>query len=235
MDIRELKTAWDRYSSQEMDKHRLGKESIHEMLKSKTQTMVERFNRNIRIGLYVLGAYLMYVILDYFFLADYFSKMISRDTIEYPEWLRATDIFSSFLIMSTYLYFVFRYLKIKRSFSIDRHLKDLLNGILETIKTYRRLFYLAVIILLVNIVLSFSAGLYLGVKMNTSAFPHGFEDLSLMKILSIFGIGLAILIPMIGLTFFVLRWGFNKLYGRYILKLNETLTELDETADQSDN
>lgn len=228
MDISDLKSAWDKYSSQEMDKHRLGKDSILELLKIRTQTMVERFNRNIKIGLLVLGAYLTYVILDYLFLAEYFSGIVIHDTVEYPKWLESFDIFSTVLIFTTYLFFVLRYLKIKRSFSIDRHLKDLLTGILETIKTYRRMFYLAVVILLINIMLSFSAGLYLGIKVNTAAFPNGFEDISATKILSIIGVGLAILIPMLAFTFFLLRWGFNKLYGRYMLQIQETIQELDE-------
>jgi len=29
MDIKDLKSAWETYSSQEMDKHRLGKDSIY--------------------------------------------------------------------------------------------------------------------------------------------------------------------------------------------------------------
>jgi hypothetical protein len=34
---------------------------------------------------------------------------------------------------------------------------------------------------------------------------------------------------MVAFSFFVLRWGFNKLYGQYLNKLNETLEELDES------
>ncbi|MFY9152648.1 MAG: hypothetical protein WAO52_11570 [Prolixibacteraceae bacterium] len=228
MDINDLKSAWDRYSSQEMDKHRLGKDSIHELLKTRTITMVERFNRNIRIGLVILGAYLIYVILDYLFLSAFLSKMIIHKTVEYPKWLEPVDVFSTVLIITTYLFFVLRYLKIKRSFSIDHHLKDLLAGILETIKTYRRMFYLAVIILLINIVLSFSAGLYLGIISNTVNFPNGFENLSVAKLFGIIGIGLAFLTPLVLFTFFILRWGFNKLYGRYMLQIQETIQELEE-------
>lgn len=194
--------------------------------------MVERFNRNIRIGLVILGAYLIYVLFDYLFLSAFLSEMIIHKSVEYPKWLEPVDVFSTVLIMTTYLFFVIRYLKIKRSFSIDHHLKDLLAGILETIKTYRRMFYLAVIILLINIVLSFSAGLYLGIKSNTVNFPNGFENLSGAKIFGIVGVGLAFLIPLVLLTFFVLHWGFNKLYGRYLQNIEQTIQELDEPESQ---
>jgi len=45
----------------------------------------------------------------------------------------------------------------------------------------------------------------------------------------IVGVSLLIIVPMIAFSFFVLRWGFNKLYGRYLVKLEETLQELDES------
>jgi Ni,Fe-hydrogenase I cytochrome b subunit len=142
------------------------------------------------------------------------------------------DAFSNVLIVTTYIFFVIRYLKIKRSFSVDLHLKNLLIGILETLKTYRRMFYLVLIILLINIVVSFVTGYYLGIKYNASKLPGGIESFSTSKIFMIIGVGLAFLIPLVAGTFFLLRWGFNKLYGRYLVKLNETLTELDESDNE---
>ncbi len=227
MDIKDLKSAWNMYSSQEVDKHRLGKESIHELLKNQTKSLVDRIDRNIRIGMAVLLVYIAYIIIDDLYL----SKLLIKDPIQYPSWMIPMDVFSNVLIVTTYLFFVVRYLRIKRSFSPDTHLKDLLTGILDTIKTYRRMFYLAVAILLINMIVSFSAGLYQGVKFNADATGTGIENLTTSKILSIIGIGLAILIPFIAITFFLLRWGFNRLYGRYEIRLNETLQELDETAD----
>ncbi len=227
MDLKDLKSAWNTYSSQEVDKHRLGKESIHELLKNQTKSLVDRIDRNIRIGMIVLFVFIAYVIIDDLYL----SKLLIKDPIKYPSWMIPMDVFSNVLIVTTYLFFVIRYIRIKRSFLPDTHLKDLLTGILDTIKTYRRMFYLAVIILLINMVVGFSAGLYQGVKFNADAAGKGIENLSTSQILSIIGVGLAILIPFISITFFLLRWGFNRLYGRYQIRLNETLQELDETGD----
>ncbi|HZL10127.1 MAG TPA: hypothetical protein VFC65_09025 [Prolixibacteraceae bacterium] len=229
MDLKDLKSAWDTYSSQEEDKHRLGKENIHELLKIRTKTMVERFDRNIKIGMFVLGVYITYILLDYLFVSEYLSKAIADKSIEYPKWLELLDIFSSVLIILTYLFFVLRYVRIKRSFSPDTQLKDFLSGIHNTLITYRRMFYLAVIILLINIILGFAAGLYQGIKIKTDLISGGIENLATSKILIITGVGLGILIPLVAFTFFILRWGFNKLYGRYLIKLNETLHELDES------
>jgi hypothetical protein len=226
MDLKDLKSAWDTYSSQEADKHHLGKESINELMRNRTKTLIEKIDRNIRIGIGILLAYIAYVIFDDLYL----SKIIIKEPLHYPSWMIPLDVFSNALIITTYLFFVIRYLKIKRNFSVDLHLKEFLTCILETIKTYRRLFYLAVIILLINMSVSFAAGLYEGIKFSTGNANGGLENLSTSKIFLIIGIGLAVLIPMIAGTFFLLRWGFNKLYGRYLVKLNETLKELNESG-----
>lgn len=226
MDLKDLKSAWDTYSSQEMDKHRLGKESIHELLKTRTKSLVERIDRNIRIGMAVLLVFIGYIVID----DIYLSKILIKEPIQYPSWIIPIDIFSNVLIVTTYLFFVLRYLRIKRSFSPDTQLVDLLTGILDTLRTYRRMFYLAVVILLINMVVSFSAGLYQGVKYKAGSAAGGMESLAFSKILIIIGVGLVFLIPLIALTFFLLRWGFNRLYGRYLVRLNETLQELDETG-----
>ena len=226
MELKDLKSAWDTYSSQEVDKHRLGKETIHEMLKNRTKTLVDRIDRNIRIGMVILLAFIAYVIIDDLFL----SKLLISEPIEYPSWMIPMDVFSNVLIVTTYLFFVLRYFRIKRSFSPDTQLKDLLKGMLDTLKTYRRLFYLAVIILLINMIVSFAAGLYQGVKYKADLVSGGMENMAISKILIVIGVGLAVLIPLIAATFFILRWGFNKLYGRHLIRLNETLLELDESG-----
>lgn len=230
MELKDLKSAWDNYSSQEVDKHHLGRESIHELLRHQTQTLVDRIDRNIRIGLGVLLVFIAYVVIDSLFLSDYFSKLLSQENVEYPKWLEPLDVFTTGLIVTTYLFFALRYLKIRRSFSIDLHLKDLVKGILETLQTYRRMFYLAVVILLLNISVGFAAGLYEGIKYSAGNIPGGIESLATSKILLVIAVGLAVLIPIIALTYIILRWGFNKLYGRYLVHLNDTLKELDESG-----
>lgn len=222
MELKDLKSAWAAYSSQEVDKHRLGKENIHELLKTRTRTMVERFNRNIKVGMFLLGTYIAYVFIDYLFLSSYLLKILIHMNVEYPKWLEPLGVFSTALIVLTYLFFVIRYLKIKQNFSPDTQLKGFLTGIRDTLVTYQRMFYLAVIILLIDITINFSAGVYKGLQLRA--------NLETSKILLILGISLLILILTVTLLFFILRWGFNKLYGRYLIKLNETLLELDESG-----
>lgn len=228
MELEDLKSAWETYSSQEVDKHRLEKETIHGLLRNRTKSLVDRIDRNIRIGMGVLLAFIAYVVVDSLILIK-LPETIVDQTVEYPKWLVPIDVFSTFLIITTYLFFVIRYLKVKRSFSIDLQIKDLLDGVIETLKTYRRLFYLAVIILLLNMVVGFAAGLYLGIKIKADAQNLEISNLDISQILSAVGVGLLILVPLIALMFFILHWGFNKLYGKYLQTLNDTRNELDES------
>ena len=148
--------------------------------------------------------------------------------MEITHWLTPIDVFSTVLIDTTYLFFVFRYLKIKKSFSVDLQIKDLLKGIIETVRTYRRMFYLAVVILLLSLTVGFAAGFYQGIKMVAESKNISISGLETSQILTSLGVGLLILTPLITILFFLLRWGFNKLYGKYLQTLNETLSELDE-------
>ena len=229
MDLKDLKSAWETYSSQEMNKHRLEKETIQEMLKTRTRSLVERINQNIRIGLTILLLFIGYVVADSMFLSAYFSKVIIHQVVEYPKWLEPIDFFTISLIVLTYLFFVIRYLKIKRSFSIDLHIKDLLKGILETVQTYRRMFFLAVAMFLLNMIASFSAGIYEGIKMNANSRNISISQIESSQIWKQVAFGTLILILFVALFFYVFRWGFNKLYGKYLQSIKDTLKELDES------
>ena len=227
MELKDLKSAWETYSSQEVNKHRLEKETIHELLKNRTKSLVEHIDRNIRIGLGILLVFIAYTILDSVLMTN-LPQLIAHQPVEIPHWLTPIDVFSTVLIVTTYLFFVFRYLKIKKSFSVDLQIKDLLKGIIETVRTYRRMFYLAVVILLLSLTVGFAAGFYQGIKMVAESKNISISGLETSQILTSLGVGLLILTPLITILFFLLRWGFNKLYGKYLQTLKETLRELDE-------
>lgn len=225
MDLTELKDAWNKYSSQEADRYRVEMEGMHGLLQKKTQTLVDRIDRNIRIGMIVLGLYIAYNILDYLFLTDYFSKMVTEATVEYPQWLELVDVFSMVIIVATYLFFVIRYVRIRKNFSAKLQLKSLLEGIREILVTYRRMFFFAVVVFLTNILISFIAGVFQGIVLGGNG-----EGISINAILRLIGLSVLILIPLIAGLFLILRWGFNRLYGQYLAKISDMLRELDESG-----
>lgn len=92
------------------------------------------------------------------------------------------------------------------------------------------MFYLAVVVLLINMVVGFAAGFYEGLKVQADAVTGGIINLTTTQILKIVGISLLSISLVVAILFFILRWGFNKLYGQYLNKLDETLEELDESV-----
>jgi hypothetical protein len=226
MEIDDLKKAWNSYSSTESEKHQLEKDSINQMLQTKTKTLVERIDRNIRIGLLILFAYLIYLVLSEMLVNNY----IHDQAIKYPEWMWPIDVFSITLIITTYLFFAIRYLKIKRNFSVDNHLQTFLQAIVDTILLYRRMFYLVIAIMIINITLAFIAGFYQGLMIQNGNTAGNFENFTMSELILLTSFGLLILGLLISVTIFLLRWGFNKLYGRYLHILNDTLKELNEAS-----
>jgi hypothetical protein len=225
MDLRDLQSAWSKYALQEEGKYRLGEDTILGLLKKKTLSLIERIDRNIRIGLVILLAFIIYFLIDDLLL----SPMLLDRFQDIPAWIIPLDVISNLVFVATFLFFVMRYRGIKRSFSPDTHLRNLLTGILDALTLYRRLFYFAVVLLMINMAISFISGFYQGVKIQAAHIHGGIENLSGTKIAMIAGMGVFFLAIFIVLSSLFLRWGFNKLYGNYLRQTRETLGELDET------
>jgi hypothetical protein len=138
------------------------------------------------------------------------------------------NIFSYTLIFTTFIFFVIRYYRVKQSSDISGELKVTLRKIIETLKLYRRLFYLALITLSISLILGFIAGLYQGSFAPLEEQNIAFSEIEFDQLLLEIGIGLAFIVFVVGGIFIFLRWGFRKLYGNYYHKLKLTLKELEE-------
>ena len=132
---------------------------------------------------------------------------------------------------STFIYFAVRYYRVKRSCDLTCDLKDTLSKIIETIKLYQRLFYLALISLTITMVLGFIAGGYQASFAKIEGQGISFSDIQVNQLLLEIGIGLVLIVVVVGGIFVFLRWGFRKLYGNYYHKLKATLKELEEIED----
>jgi hypothetical protein len=111
------------------------------------------------------------------------------------------------------------------------NLKETLIKIIGTLKIYQTMFYLAIVTFLFAIGTGFVTGMYKGFLEGVQEKGMVLAEVQGNKIALVVLIGLVILILITGLVFFFLRWGFRKLYGNYIHKLNLTLQELQEIED----
>jgi hypothetical protein len=74
----------------------------------------------------------------------------------------------------------------------------------------------------------FITGMFTGFANKASEQGIAFSEVGTGQLFVLIGVGLFILLLLVGGVFLFLRWGFRKLYGNYIEKLNQTLKELEE-------
>ncbi len=224
MDLKDLKKTWEQISTgRELDENQL-----HQMLSRRTTSLIERIDRNIKIGFAVLFMFIFVFAFDDFLVSPRLVNRMTRG-IEIPDWLIFIGVFSNAMILSTFIYFAIKYYRVKRSCDINCELKETLQKIIQTLSLYQRLFYLALVTFMVAIGLSFISGLYEGVNVSMHEQGAEFADLDTKKLLLIVAVGLFVLTILVGGLFLFLRWGFRKLYGNYIHKLKDTLLELEES------
>ncbi|PIF05436.1 MAG: hypothetical protein CSA36_06785 [Draconibacterium sp.] len=225
MKLKDLKQTWNKLPGKDLDEAQ-----IRKMLEKKTGTLIENIDRNIKVGFVVIFLLILVFTLDDFLFTPLIMKGMNLD-FNFPDWLLYVSMFSYVLLFTTFLLFVFKYYRTKKSYDINCNLKETLLKTVNTLTTYRRVFYLAITVLLVAIGLGFVTGMYQGYADGTMQHNILLSDIQPTKILLVSGIGIVLLALLIGTVFFFLRWGFRKLYGNYTDQLKVTLRELQDIED----
>lgn len=223
MELQDLKRTWDQLSSRK----ELDESQLREILRKKTGNLIDRIDRNIRIGFVVLFALIVLFILDDFVFAPILIQEVGAD-VEIPGWLLFISIFANTLIFTTFIYFVLKYYRVKKQCDISCNLRETLVKIIETLRIYQRLFYLALITLTISMGLQFVSGMFTGMNQGLEEKGILLADVPFGKWVLVLLIGLAVLVVTVGGIYLLLRWGFHRLYGNYISKLKQNLRELNE-------
>lgn len=223
MDLKDLKKTWDKLASEK----ELDENQIRAMLSKRTRNLMERIDRNIKIGFVVLFILILVFILDDFIISPEMLEQVGAD-LAIPNWLIFLGIFSNALIITTFLFFVIKYYRVKKSCDMVCDLRETLIKIIDTLKIYQRLFYLALITITLTMAVGFITGMYQGSIDDFSKQGIPISEIQLNQLLLIILIGLVVLSITVGSIFLFLRWGFRRLYGNYIYKLRQTLKELEE-------
>ncbi len=226
MDIEKLKTTWSKLKSENL----LDEGQLKKILDKRTKSLIERIDRNIKIGILVLFVLILFFAIDDFFLSPFLLNELGENP-EIPGWIVYLGAFSNILIFTTFIYFVIKYYRVKKSCETICDLKVTLIKTIDTLKIYQTMFYLTLAILLFSIAMGFLSGLHRGFLdlVNEKGIP--LDDVQLDKIVLVGLIGFAVILLITGAVFLFLRWGFNKLYGNYIKKLKLTLQELQDIED----
>lgn len=223
MDLNDLKKTWDKLASPV----ELNENQIREMLHKRTKSLMDRIERNIRIGFIVLFVLIVMFILDDFIFSPILIREVGQD-FSLPGWLLFLSIFSNALICTTFIFFVIKYNRVRKTCQSSCNLRETLVKIIDTLKIYQRMFYLALFTLVIAMGTGFVSGMYEGFAANIQEKGVAFSEIQTRQVLLTVLIGLVFLVILVGAVFLFLRWGFRRLYGNYIEKLKHTLSELDE-------
>ncbi|WP_167614126.1 hypothetical protein [Maribellus sediminis] len=222
MELDKLKKTWEKMSAvKELDETQL-----REMLHKRTKSLIERIDRNIKIGFAVLFVLILLFAFDDFLLSPQLLKDMTQG-VSMPDWLVFLGVFSNVLILTTFVYFVIKYYRVKRTCDVTCELHETLKKIIETLLLYQRLFYLALATFMVAIGLAFVSGVYEGGRLQFENSGAELADVNTRQLVLVVVLGIIALSLIVGGIFLVLRWGFRKLYGNYIKKLKTTLKELE--------
>ena len=225
MELIHLKSTWSKYSSAEVNRHQLNETDLHDLLSKRTKTLIERIDRNMKIGFAVLILLTLFFLIDDFLLTPFLSA--SNDVV-IPNWIVWINGIKTTFILLTFIYFGIRYHSAKRGYNQSNNLKQVLNSIIQILHTYQKLFYMALAILLLVLSISYITGMFIGIEDAAIRQGVSIKELNQDQIIKHLGGGLLLLISIIGILFFFFRWGFQKLYGKYISQLEATLQELEE-------
>lgn len=226
MDIDDLKKAWDKYSSIERGKE-LDEDAIRQMLSGRTKSLIERIDRNIKVGFFIILVLILFFIVDDLMISPFILNGISAE-LDVPGWLVILDIFTNLIIVVTFVIFVNKYYKVKRECDISCNLAGALTEIIDILTLYQRMFYYAIFVLLISTATGFMVGLFKGMEYSAEISGIAPADIKPSYVAITIVVGLVVL-GLISFGLFALfRWGFRSLYGNYLQQLKATRDELNE-------
>lgn len=221
MNIKELQKAWNRLSADTEGKEVLTEDKIREILNRRTNSLMERIDKNIRRGLLILFLFIL-ALCAWDFLSPAGTEGKTPQGIEIPYWVLLMDRGMNILFLIIIVLFHFRYNYIRKQCGFSGDLRQSLVKVIHVLTTYRKLFTLALILFLMASASAYIAGFY-----------RGFQNLnSHAEVIPIAVVsGLITLLAFTGVLFLIIRWVFRRLYGKYLFQLRDTLRELDELGE----
>lgn len=233
MDIENLKSAWQKYSSTN-DNKIIVPEDVEKMLNKRTLGITEKIRRNIIVGLAIVLVWIGANIVVSIFTSPFLDKYFDKGYVE-TEFFTFTFIFELIIyvaIIASIVVFWKRYNKIEKQYQ-NNGLKQKITRLISILNSYRKLFYLITIVVLIYIFVAFTSGFILGYTYETAQLQgeQSMQAAEWIFIVPIFIIsaGLIILI-----YYFLFNLFFKRLYGKYLVQLKETLAELDEPLNDAE-
>jgi len=226
MELNDFKSAWQKATSDKVREKELDQNRINAMLHRRGTGILSRLDRSVKFGIWFLIFFFLLTLADQLLPADVIFPAKWKASLEVPGWINALEWFVNIVLMGSILLFVVRYRRLQLQTLANQDLKGAIERVLSLLDTFKKEFYLAVIILMSGISLGFLSGAQQGFK------TVQFDQTPSVLTISIVVISMLFLLALlIGSIFYIFHKGFNFLFGKYRDQLIQSLNELQESEE----
>jgi len=226
MELNELKKAWQTATLDKESGKKLDASAISQLLKRKSTGILSRLDRSVRILVWFLVFFFLFTLADQFLPAELLFPAHLKEALVVPYWVSALEWIVNFILMLTILFFVIRYRKLQLQTLANQDLKGAIQKVLNLLDTFKKGFYLALVIMISGISLGFLSGANKGFEAIKIS-----ETPSAIVVLAVVLTMLVLLGLLIGSIFYIFHKGFNLLFGKYRDQLIHSLNELQENEE----
>lgn len=230
MELEELKSAWSKISS-DNERIQLKEEDINLLLKNRTLDISDKIGRNIRIGVAIILAWVCLGFCIDFLSTPLFDKYFNKPylTQQFMFWAFLLEVFNYILIFSAIILFWIKYSKIEKKKKESYNLRDNLQQMIKILNSYKMMFYIVLMIVILYVILSFSSGFFMEYNYQIKQSAIDISHFKLLNWATVIFVFIFVLGAIIAIYYLLFNFFFNRLYGRYLKQLNDTLKELDES------
>ncbi len=226
MELNELKKAWGKVSESKDQDHFVNTDEIRQLLKRKGSGILSILERNVRTGFWLLGIFILLTIADQYLPYDRIFPSYLNEQLPTPPVISIIGLIVNTIMMLTFILFVFRYKRLKIKLLAASDMQVALRKVIELLDTFKKEFYLALIVFSCAASAGFALGVWKGIKMMPET-----QTVSRLKLITGELLIIVVMVALIALIFYIFHKGFNALYGKYRQQLIGTLNELEETEE----
>ena len=230
MELDDLKSAWNKISSDNEKKLQVNETDIQKLIGKRTMDISEKIGRNIRIGMFIILAWVVLGFTIELVLTPIFDNYLDKPylTDKFLFWTYMIEVFTYVLIFAALILLWIRYNKSAKLKFGTCDLKSRIIQLIKILDTYKVMFYIVLIIIIIYVIASFSSGFFMEYNYQVEQTGIDFRKLnSIGWIIIIFGF-LFTLGLFITVYYFLFNLFFKRLYGRYLDQLKATLKELED-------
>jgi hypothetical protein len=226
MELNDFKKAWQDASSDKVHGKELDVAKINEMLIHRGSGILSRLDRSVKIVIWFLIFFFILTLADQLLPADRIFPDNMKSPMIVPMWIGILEWIVNIALILTILFFIVKYRRLQVHTLVNQDLKGALEKVLQLLDTFKKGFYLTVVIFVSSIGLGFLSGVH-----------QGFETLQIFKSPSTQAIvfvvcSMFILFGLlVGSIFYIFHKGFNLLFGKYRDQLIQSLNELQEIGE----